>query len=384
MLSSALDTLSLQELSEAIEALYGTVTDAQRWPEALWRIGQAVSGTQTLLFASGADGSSEALRCNNTADEVLFPFLAHYSTVNVLAEPCDRMFADGTVRYSHLAVPDPVFEHSEFYQDFFRPNGLFYSSGIKRHTSDGALTYLSVQRPRRRRPFTEEEGARLALLMPHLQRALELRAALRRKAEEADGADAALAAFGQAVVGVDAAARIVYASAAGESLLRDGTVVFAANGKLRARSPRADGQLQARLRAVLDLGAAFVSGPQQAVLLDDPRTGTPLRLVILPRRTVPRGNGITMEALVCFSGAACGGPSSRQGSMRSLYQLTATECRVADLLLAGNDPKELAEILHITANTARFHLKRIMAKTGVRRQAELIRLMAELPLDPAG
>jgi DNA-binding CsgD family transcriptional regulator len=33
----------------------------------------------------------------------------------------------------------------------------------------------------------------------------------------------------------------------------------------------------------------------------------------------------------------------------------------------------------ITVETARFHLKRVMAKTGVRRQTELVRLMLSLP-----
>jgi hypothetical protein len=52
---------------------------------------------------------------------------------------------------------------------------------------------------------------------------------------------------------------------------------------------------------------------------------------------------------------------------------------LADALLEGLDVREAAERLHITLETGRFHLKRVFSKTGVGRQAELIRLMMSLP-----
>jgi DNA-binding CsgD family transcriptional regulator len=64
--------------------------------------------------------------------------------------------------------------------------------------------------------------------------------------------------------------------------------------------------------------------------------------------------------------------------MKMLYGLTPTESRLADLLLEGIDVREMAVRLGITIETARFHLKRVLAKTGTRRQAELMRLMLSL------
>jgi DNA-binding CsgD family transcriptional regulator len=65
--------------------------------------------------------------------------------------------------------------------------------------------------------------------------------------------------------------------------------------------------------------------------------------------------------------------------MRQLYGLTPAEARVANLLLEGLEVREAAERLGITLETARFHLKRVLAKTGTRRQTELLRLMLSLP-----
>jgi DNA-binding CsgD family transcriptional regulator len=65
--------------------------------------------------------------------------------------------------------------------------------------------------------------------------------------------------------------------------------------------------------------------------------------------------------------------------MRQLYRLTPSEARVADRLLDGLEIREIADRLGITLETCRFHLKRVFAKTGTPRQAELIRLMLSLP-----
>jgi DNA-binding CsgD family transcriptional regulator len=65
--------------------------------------------------------------------------------------------------------------------------------------------------------------------------------------------------------------------------------------------------------------------------------------------------------------------------MRQLYALTPTEARLADLLLQGLDVREAADQMQTTLETTRFHVKRVLAKTGTRRQTELMRLMLSLP-----
>jgi DNA-binding CsgD family transcriptional regulator len=65
--------------------------------------------------------------------------------------------------------------------------------------------------------------------------------------------------------------------------------------------------------------------------------------------------------------------------MKQLYGLTPTEARLADLLLEGLEVRDIANRLTMTLETARFHLKRVLAKTGTRRQTELMRLMLSLP-----
>ena len=61
--------------------------------------------------------------------------------------------------------------------------------------------------------------------------------------------------------------------------------------------------------------------------------------------------------------------------LKQTYGLTAAEARVCSLLASGANAQQLAQTLGIAQGTVRIHLKRIYAKTGSKRQAELIRLV---------
>ncbi|MBV9078260.1 MAG: helix-turn-helix transcriptional regulator, partial [Methylobacteriaceae bacterium] len=57
------------------------------------------------------------------------------------------------------------------------------------------------------------------------------------------------------------------------------------------------------------------------------------------------------------------------------FSLTGAEAAVALDLLSGEGLKASARRLGISLETARTHLRHIFAKTGARRQAELVRLI---------
>jgi DNA-binding CsgD family transcriptional regulator len=72
-------------------------------------------------------------------------------------------------------------------------------------------------------------------------------------------------------------------------------------------------------------------------------------------------------------------PLSRSESLRALFSLSPTECRLADLLAAGNDVVRIADLLSMSIATTRFHLKSVFRKTGVNRQSDLVRLVLSIP-----
>ena len=65
--------------------------------------------------------------------------------------------------------------------------------------------------------------------------------------------------------------------------------------------------------------------------------------------------------------------------LRQRYGLTEMEAEIASRLVGGMALAEIGNDLGITIHTVRGHLKRLFAKTGTHRQAELLRVLLEGP-----
>jgi DNA-binding CsgD family transcriptional regulator len=66
---------------------------------------------------------------------------------------------------------------------------------------------------------------------------------------------------------------------------------------------------------------------------------------------------------------------SNEARLSDLYGLTRAESRLAAKLAQGRSLEEAASMLNITIETARSYSKRVLSKTGAKRQSELVRLL---------
>jgi DNA-binding CsgD family transcriptional regulator len=71
---------------------------------------------------------------------------------------------------------------------------------------------------------------------------------------------------------------------------------------------------------------------------------------------------------------SCAVPLPNQ--LRAAFGLTPTEALVAARIFEGEGLRPAAEALGMGVTTARTHLQRIFDKTGTRKQAELVRMLA--------
>jgi DNA-binding CsgD family transcriptional regulator len=86
-----------------------------------------------------------------------------------------------------------------------------------------------------------------------------------------------------------------------------------------------------------------------------------------------------VRAVVVVTSSTAGEPADPT-IVRDLLGLTLGEARVAALVGSGAAPRETAERLGITEETARTTLKRVFSKVGVSRQSELATLLTKLVL----
>lgn len=183
---------------------------------------------------------------------------------------------------------------------------------------------------------------------------------------------------------VDAFGRVVRANAAAKRMLAAGDGLVLHNGRLTAVS--APDTLQ-RLVASCAQAPPGSDGPGGELVMPRTYQLSAVRVTVSPLRSRVR--------LADVPWIGCGRPVAivtvrdpdlnrqrRDESLRRWFGLTSAEAALAAEILKGDGRRAAAKRCGITDGTAKTHLAHIFAKTGTRRQAELIRLLmstAEAP-----
>lgn len=77
---------------------------------------------------------------------------------------------------TNIDLPNPErFSESRFYREWVQPQGVAYAAGSVVLREGAWLTQIILQRAGRHSPFTRDELDRLDELVPHVQRAIQMR-----------------------------------------------------------------------------------------------------------------------------------------------------------------------------------------------------------------
>lgn len=270
-------------------------------------------------------------------------------------------------------VPFPELQRTDMYDGVLRPYGYFDTCCGRIYAKESAGAAISLLRGRGRPFFGRSEVARLGDILPHMTRAF----ALHRQFSTLIAERAALAEVldrtqGGAIL-CDRQGRIVHASEAARRVLAAGTRLFASRSRLRLRDPRADGELARIFRRGADaLGQGFAA---HSLTVRAPDGGADLQLTILrkiPGRLLDSG---TPDIFFYVLLHAANAPPDAVVSVARRHALTPAETRLAERLAAGVPLGEAADLLGVSINTVRSQLQQIFQKTGVSRQAALVRLL---------
>ncbi|TPG46508.1 helix-turn-helix transcriptional regulator [Sphingomonas glacialis] len=137
----------------------------------------------------------------------------------------------------------------------------------------------------------------------------------------------------------------------------------------------ADPSLQARFVSALAATADRRNGRSIVIAATDDRAACVIHL--LPLRLNAR-DIFEAEGVLLLGAEAANASIPGADLLRLLFDLTPAEARLVRNLVEGNALGDAAVLLGIADGTARTHLRNVFLKTGVRRQAELVRLLLGL------
>jgi len=158
-----------------------------------------------------------------------------------------------------------------------------------------------------------------------------------------------------------------YANAAGADMLAHGGPLRSVNNTL-CTDDMPDGE---RLKSAI--ASSCADGESQTILMKDEGGKHPPIAMIAPFR-----NGADTHNAIVLLRCAAETNNGLLQSLRQLFHLSPAEAAIAIALAAGVDLLEISQARHVKLNTLRSQIASIMSKTGTRRQAELVALIARL------
>jgi DNA-binding CsgD family transcriptional regulator/PAS domain-containing protein len=364
--------MRFQALSEFVGSIYDTVVDSSACPTMLGGLADllgATSGAQVGTYNS--DTHSATLLAPRVDPEQLQYFSKYWANV---WRHCDR-HPIGAVIVPQMLSPHRDHGHTDNSNGSSKPQGPETMMGATLLTEGPVSTVVSVSRPYTEGGFDVTQIRLFAALIPHLQRAVQLRRRLAALDGPPTNSSEMLDRLPHAVLLVDARAGVIFANEAATKILGAGDGLSLDRDGLIAQTAEDTRLLR---QAIADCGAPIngLGGAGGRVRL--PRRGRrPLTMLVIPHRTQVTWIDILRPTAILFITDVEQAAAVRGDQFGQDFGLTPAEAVFAVEISKGDGLQAAAGRLGVSLTTVRTHLAHVFDKTGTRRQAELVRLILQ-------
>lgn len=368
--------IPVDEFSALVGHIYDAAVAPAEWPRALERICKSLNAQTAALWSYDIFDRTPPWQLEIGYDPYWMKlYTEKYLAMNPYMDQVPRLSPGDAVATSALPDYGELFK-TEFYQGWLKPQRFLDSTLLVVEKSMSTITTLANVRNEDQGTYNEATVDVLRLLYPHLRRAVLIGRVIRSHEDRVAEYSELLDSLAAGMFLVSDKAEVIHANAAGEAMLAARAPLKKVNGRLVLVEDQANRSLR----------EAFAAAQQGDVVLGDKGISIPIRaqdedfiLHMLPlnaarRSSVGLGEG---AAHVLFVKRTDPRDAMAIAAFSARFGLTAQEERVLHAILEVGGVPMAADILGISPNTARTHVTSIFNKTGVRRQADLIRLLIE-------
>lgn len=370
-----------KRLSDLLDHVYDCVTDPPHWRYVLRTLCDELDLLLGVLGCYVRSQGTPLLRIQHGVSPAYFESMGEYGAeMGTFWGGFERIhsYPVGELVVHSTAQSGYDFSQNRFAREWCMPQGI---RDLAAMTISGDAATLSTMTFGSMR-LLEQEGTSelelLRLLSPHIRRALGISRILDLKEIALGHLTATFNALPNGLMLLDASARVLYANAAAETVIRANDGLRVTGGRLSL----ADAQAQAALSCVLVEIAERSKISERGAGIPVRRPGhANMVLHVLPLNYGSMRQALDDRAVAAvFMVSELMETSLPHDALRMLYDLTPAEVRVCEMLVEGLTPAETATGIGVAPSTARSHLLRIFEKTGTSRQAELVRLVTSLQI----
>ncbi len=363
------------ELSDLIGDIYDAALDASLWPAILPRAAAYVGGQAAALLGKDvvADDVTSFYYCGVTAD-YMQAYLDRYYRYDMFGIVESMGFPLGEPITTVDILPYEDFVAGRFFREWAEPQGWVDSIWVLLDRSSTGYGFFSVLRDGTTGLVDASARRHMGLIAPHLRRSVLIGNVIDIGRSQAETFASGLDLLRAGVFFVDAAGRVQHANAAGRQMLAAGAPLRLGEGALVSRDEAGADALRSAL-AEASLGDTALTSRGVAIPLE--AGGRHVAHVLPLTQGTRRRNAIEGRAVaaVFVQPQQAFQPPAPELIAKS-FRLTPSELRVLLAVVEVGGVPDVADTLGIAETTVRTHLARLYAKTGVNRQADLVKLVA--------
>ncbi len=360
-------------LNDAIKSIYDAALDWRAWPAALDGVADVIKASAAQFGSYNAATHSLQTVMPRIDPDYATSFVEYWASRNTVWQQ-SSVVPVGRVMRPEMFFARGGWQRTDFFNEWYRPQRLDSMIGTNLLVEGPVSTVVSVLR---KDAFTRTEVELFALLIPHVQRAVQLQLRLAALEERQSGSADILNRLRQGVLLVDDAGKVRFANRAAEQIFADGAGLRVASGVLHAATTNETCTLHKTIARCVDTAATGAEAPASRVRLSRGNDRRPLSVLVIPLRPQAPWTRLYRPSAIVFINDPERDIAVRSDHLREEFGLTRAEAALALEILAGRGLQVAADRLKITPTTARTHLAHIFEKTETSRQAELVRLILQ-------
>jgi DNA-binding CsgD family transcriptional regulator len=364
----------MQDISRSLDLIYQAAFIPEQW----------ISVFDDLALAAGAQGASLGNITPTGARWLASPSLADmdkkmldegWVSRNTRAEKLMTIPQHGFVDEAEHFTEEDYNTHPIF-TEVLKPLGYGFGTSTFIQAPTGDNFIVAVEKKKVTGPVTKQAIAYLDQLRPHLARAALMSSRLEFER-------------------ITAAVEALQLTGLPSAVFTDGGKMLAANALLEGFSPQivltAANQVRFAHEPANQLFAtALADMARPGARQDGPAHSFPLPRIHETPPAIVHMIPVRGDARDIFTRATCFlivTPVDRSrvpsaGLIQGLFDLSPAEARVAWSLAAGNDATATAGQQGVSVETVRSHVKAILQKSGMNRQADFVAAIASIKLPP--
>ena len=354
--------------AELINRLYFSAIGAASWDELLAALAERLEANYAGLMVHDPENREYSVAHQVGApQQAQREYAEHFGRYDIhfqAAVAARGTLQAGLVQLSQDVISVPKLRRTYYYNDFLRRYDILHQCGVIIASQGSRLSTITLTRPHGMDEFQLNEQRFLARLTPHLQASFALHRYMIDLRVTQQSLQAAFDASPKPSLVVDSEMKILAINAKAKAFVDRSATLAVLSGCLVATAPCESD----RLKSLVKLSSKKMIARRFPISRADKTTIT-LSLTPLVQDAIGICNGSSV--LIVVEDPLLD-KDTVYNRLRSHFGLTASEARVAMLLAGGATLKEIGDLLSVTRNTLKTHLRRIFLKTDTKRQAELV------------